>query len=86
MMGHHRPEYAGVDQAAGYAKAKDLVTYALDISDWDDPLINRLIAMGERNPRIRIRKVDKSQVRRGSADHPQPAQRRLVGQLGLSSR
>jgi len=60
MMGHHRPEYAAWVEAAGYAKAKDLVTYALDIRDWSDPKIDRLIASGERNPRIRIRKVDKS--------------------------
>jgi hypothetical protein len=60
MMGHHRPEYEGWIAAAGYAKAKDLVTYALDIRHWKDPLLDRLIAMGERNPKIRIRKVDKS--------------------------
>jgi hypothetical protein len=60
MMGHHRPEYATWVETAGYAKAKDLVTYALDIRDWSDPKIDRLIASGERNPRIRIRKVDKS--------------------------
>ena len=60
MMGHHRPVYAGWVEGAGYAKAKDLVTYALGIVDWSDPLIDRLISSGERNPRIRIRKVDKS--------------------------
>jgi hypothetical protein len=60
MMGHHRPEYAAWISAAGYIKAKDLVTYGLDISDWNDPLINRLIANGERNPKIRIRMVNKS--------------------------
>ena len=60
MMGHHRPEYQAWVEAAGYAKAKDLVTYALDISNWHDPLIERLIAAGERNPRIRIRQIDKS--------------------------
>ena len=60
MMGHHRPEYAAWINAAGYSKAKDLLTYSLDISNWDDPLINRLIAAGERNPRIHIRMVDKS--------------------------
>ena len=60
MMGHHRPEYQGWIEAAGYGKAKDLITYALNITRWDDPLINRLIAAGERNPRIRIRMVDKS--------------------------
>ncbi|HVM22176.1 MAG TPA: N-acetyltransferase [Sphingomicrobium sp.] len=60
MMGHHRPEYRGWVEAAGYAKAKDLLTYEVDIAHWDDPKINRLIAMGERNPHIRIRRVDKS--------------------------
>ena len=60
MMGHHRPEYQAWIEAAGYKKAKDLITYELDITHWDDPMIDRLIAMGERNPRIRIRMVDKS--------------------------
>ena len=64
MMGHHRPEYANWVAAAGYSKAKDLVTYGLDISDWNDPLINRLIASGERNKKIRIRTVDKTQFAR----------------------
>ena len=60
MMAHHRPDYAAWVEAAGYEKARDLVTYALDITHWEDPLIDRLISMGERNPRIRIRTVDKS--------------------------
>ena len=60
MMAHHRPVYQQWIEAAGYEKAKDLITYALDITNWQDPLIDRLIAAGERNPRIRIRTVDKS--------------------------
>ena len=60
MMGHHRPEYRDWIEAAGHAKARDLLTYQVDIAHWSDPLIDRLIAAGERNPRIRIRKVDKS--------------------------
>jgi hypothetical protein len=60
MMGHHQPQYEGWVEAAGYRKAKDLLTYEVNITHWDDPLINRLIAAGERNPKIRIRKVDKS--------------------------
>jgi hypothetical protein len=63
MMGHHRPEYRGWIEAAGYSKAKDLLTYALNISDWHDPFINRLITAGERNPKIRIRMVDKSRFK-----------------------
>lgn len=60
MMGHHRPEYRTWIEAAGYVKAKDLLTYELDITHWEDPKIDRLITMGERNARIRIRMVDKS--------------------------
>jgi len=60
MMGHHRPEYRAWIEAAGYEKAKDLITYELNIEHWDDPMIDRLITMGERNPRILIRMVDKS--------------------------
>jgi len=60
MMGHHRPEYRGWIEAAGYEKAKDLLTYEVNIKHWDDPKINRLIAMGDKNPHIRIRMVDKS--------------------------
>lgn len=60
MMGHHKPEYRAWIEAAGYRKAKDLLTYEVNIAHWDDPKINRLIAMGDRNPHIRIRMVDKS--------------------------
>jgi len=60
MMGHHRPEYQAWIETAGYAKAKDLLTYELNIEHWEDPKIDRLIAMGERNTKIRIRMVDKS--------------------------
>lgn len=60
MMGHHRSEYQGWIEAAGYSKAKDLLTYEVNIANWEDAKIDRLIAMGERNPHIRIRMVDKS--------------------------
>ncbi|WP_205479264.1 N-acetyltransferase [Sphingomonas arenae] len=60
MMGHHRPAYEGWVEAAGYAKAKDLYTYELDIRISMVPLIQRLITAGEKNPRIRLRRVDKS--------------------------
>jgi hypothetical protein len=60
MMGHHRPEYRQWIENAGYEKAKDLLTYEVNIADWSDRKINRLIAAGERNPRIKIRQVDKS--------------------------
>jgi hypothetical protein len=60
MMGHHKPEYQAWVEAAGYGKAKDLLTYEVDIANWSDAKIDRLIAAGERNKRIRIRQVDKS--------------------------
>jgi hypothetical protein len=60
MMGHHRPEYRKWIEDAGYEKVKDLLTYEVNIAHWSDPKIDRLIAAGERNPRIRIRMVDKS--------------------------
>ena len=63
MMGHHKPEYHAWIEAAAYGKAKDLLTYEVDIENWDDPKINRLIAAGERNRRIRIRTVDKSRFK-----------------------
>jgi GNAT superfamily N-acetyltransferase len=60
MMGHHKPEYRAWIEAAGYGVVKELLTYDLDISKEFPPLIRRVIQSGERNARIRIRKVDKS--------------------------
>ncbi len=67
MMGHHRPEYRAWIEAAGYAKAKDLYTFQLDIRIDMIPVIERLIKSGEANPRIRIRDVDKSHFDREAA-------------------
>jgi hypothetical protein len=60
MMGHHRPAYRAWVERAGYGKAKDLLTYEVDIENWWDKTINRLIEMGERNPHLKLRRVDKS--------------------------
>ena len=60
MMGHAKPEYRGWIEAAGYHKAKELVTYELDITKDFVPLLQRIIASGDKNPRIRIRLVDKT--------------------------
>ena len=67
MMGHHRPGYRAWIEAAGYNKAKDLLTYDLDIAKDQPELIKRMVAAVERNPRIRIRNVDKSKFARDSA-------------------
>jgi hypothetical protein len=59
MMGHDKPEYEGWVERAGYATAKDLHTWELDITKPFPPLVQRIIASGEKNARIRIRRVDK---------------------------
>ena len=58
MMGHHDPRYRAWIEARGYAHAKTLLTYDLDVTSGFGPLIERIVASGEKNPRIRIRKVD----------------------------
>ena len=58
MMGHNKAIYQSWVEAAGYAKAKDLYTYDLPTGPLP-PLIQRIVATGEKNPRIRIRNVDK---------------------------
>ena len=60
MMGHHAPKYQGWIEGAGYAPAKTLYTYELDVVKPFPPLIQRIVESGEKNPRIRVRGVDKS--------------------------
>ena len=59
MMGHNNPSYQGWVAAAGYRGIKDLLTYDLDIVRPMPPIVDRIVKSGERNPRIRIRKVEK---------------------------
>ncbi|WP_448582322.1 N-acetyltransferase [Thermaurantiacus sp.] len=58
MMGHHRPSYENMLTSAGYAKVKDLHAWELDIAKPFPELIQRIIAAGERNPKIRVREAD----------------------------
>lgn len=60
MMGHHKPDYQPWIEADGYAGVKRLLTYDLDVTKPFPPLVQRIIAMGEKSDRIRIRTVDKS--------------------------
>ncbi|MBT2188750.1 GNAT family N-acetyltransferase [Sphingobium nicotianae] len=60
MMGHNSPAYQPWIEGAGYTPAKTLNTYELDITQDFPPLIQRIVQSGEKNERIRIRKVDKS--------------------------
>ena len=67
MMGHHRPGYQGWIEGAGYAKAKDLLTYEVDIRPAPEGVMARLVAAGDKNSRIVLRPVDKSKFERDSA-------------------
>jgi len=60
MMGHNKAEYQGWIEAAGYAGVKDLYTYDVPTDRPFPPLVQRIIASGEKNERIRIRQADKS--------------------------
>ncbi len=61
MMGHHNAAYQGwVESAGGYEVAKRLYTYDLEVKDGFPELVNRIVAMGEKNDRIRIRTVNKA--------------------------
>ncbi|MFK4792081.1 N-acetyltransferase [Sphingobium sp. ZW T5_29] len=60
MMGHAKPSYQPMIEGAGYRAVKQLKTYDLGITTPFPPLIQRIIASGEKSDRIRIRKVDKS--------------------------
>ncbi|TCD06791.1 N-acetyltransferase [Erythrobacteraceae bacterium CFH 75059] len=57
MMGHHPEHYRQWIEAAGYRKAKALLTYELDVAQQFPPLIERIIRSGERNPQIRVREA-----------------------------
>ena len=59
MLGHNSPLYRAWIEAEGYRPVKKLINYAVDIVDGFPPLVNRIVAAGEKNERIRIRRVDK---------------------------
>ncbi|MDQ2893113.1 MAG: N-acetyltransferase [Pseudomonadota bacterium] len=67
MMGHHKPEYRGWIEAAGYAPVKQLMTYELDITQEFPPLVKRIIKSGENNPRIVVREVNKKKFEEEAA-------------------
>lgn len=59
LMGHHNAAYQGWIEAREYITAKRLVTYDLNVEHGFPELINRIVASGERNKKLKIRKVDK---------------------------
>lgn len=67
MMGHDDARYKAWIEGLEYRRAKSLLTYELDITQDFPPLLQRIIASGERNEKIRIRKVDKRHFERDAA-------------------
>jgi hypothetical protein len=59
MMGHHARHLRGMVERAGYVRAKDLHGWRLPVAQGFPERVNRIVAAGERNNRIRVRKVDK---------------------------
>ena len=59
LMSYHNPAYGAWIEAAGYAGVKDLYTYQIPIDVPFPPLVQRIVASGERNERIIIRTVNK---------------------------
>jgi hypothetical protein len=60
MMGFNAASYQAWVESAGCVGVQDLYTYGLVIDQGFPELPNRLVAMGEKSGRIRIRNVDKS--------------------------
>ncbi len=60
MMGYNAAHYQAWIEQYGYASTQDLHNYALQIDRGFPEINNRLVAMGEKNDRIVIRRVNKS--------------------------
>lgn len=67
MMGYDDPRYEAWVESWGYQKVKDLHTWDLDITKPFPPLIQRIVESGEKNPRIRIRPVNKKKFNEEAA-------------------
>jgi hypothetical protein len=60
MMAYGAPAYQAWVESAGCVGVQDLYTYGLVIDQGFPELTNRIVAMGEKSGRIKIRRVDKS--------------------------
>jgi len=67
LMGHNRAEYEGWVEAQGYATAKRLFTYDLDVRKPFSPLIQRIVKSGESSDKINVRRVDTSRFAEDAA-------------------
>lgn len=59
MMGHHPAAYRGWIERSGYQKAKDLYTFDTPVDRPFPPIVQRIVAAGEKNPRIVVRRVNR---------------------------
>src|SRR5437868_9742255 len=59
MMGHNKAAYEAWIEQAGYHGIKDLLTYDVPVDRPFPPIVQRIVAMGEKNERIRIRQINK---------------------------
>ncbi len=60
MMAYSAESYPAIVEEAGHKAVQDLYTYQLPIADGFSELVNRIVAMGEKSERIRIRQVSKA--------------------------
>ena len=67
MMAHHNAAYRGWIEGACYSRAKTLHTYELDVTKPFPPLIQRIVASGEKNAKIRIREAELAHFDRDAA-------------------
>jgi hypothetical protein len=67
MMGYDDAKYEAWVESWGYQKVKDLHTWDLDITRPFPPIVQRIIESGEKNSRIRIRKVNKKKFNEEAA-------------------
>lgn len=67
MMAHHNAAYQGWIERAGYSRVKTLSTYELDVTKSFPPLIQRIVASGEKNAKIVVRGADLKHFKRDAA-------------------
>lgn len=60
MMGYNSRDYASWVTARGYRPVEDTHTYQVPLADGFPTLCNKLVAAGEKNSSIKIRKVDRA--------------------------
>ena len=63
MMGHNSPAYQGWIETIDYRCVKQLHTYDIDLTKPFPPIVQRIVSSGERNPRIRIRRLSRKNFR-----------------------